>query len=252
MDEYRALPDDEQSESFLGENHEDLPQFTDRRPFLPVWVTKVSLALNVLLFVISGISFAFSRQTSGHSSQIVYSPAQSAVRYVSQTFAENGLSRYAADGPEADAAWHDLYAHGISVLSEEEAKQMVVRSYPWVIEGQPTYLTELAVYHQLHCVNMFRKHLLSNDTMADTHHLVHCIDDLREAIQCASDITPLFAQPNPYADEADAKLGPLLFYTNTPHSCRDFERVQEWARERRVPPGAIAKSAHENDVIHEV
>ncbi|KAJ6487778.1 hypothetical protein C8R45DRAFT_256452 [Mycena sanguinolenta] len=247
MEEYRALADDgDERESFLDQKLEELKRKDRRRSSYPAWITKLSLALNVLLLL--GIFFAIvlSRQTS-HSSQVVYSPAQSKIRYMPYTFSEHGLSRYAAVGPEADAAWNDLYAHGISIISKKEAQQMAVQSYPWVIEGQPTYLTELAVYHQLHCVNMFRRHLLSNDTMVDTYHLVHCVDDLREAIQCASDITPLFAKPNP--GDLDR---PLLFYTDTPHSCRDFESVQEWARGRQVPPGAIVKSVHENNLNHDV
>jgi hypothetical protein len=54
--------------------------------------------------------------------------------------------------------------------------------------------------------------------------LDHCIEQLRQAVQCHSDMTPvpLFT--------IDGKKG--LFTHSTTHTCRDFEAVKRWRDER--------------------
>lgn len=57
-------------------------------------------------------------------------------------------------------------------------------------------------------------------------HVYHCIDQLRQAIQCHSDLTPapLFKVDGL---EKDYYLG-----HSVAHTCRDFEAVKRWRDER--------------------
>jgi len=54
--------------------------------------------------------------------------------------------------------------------------------------------------------------------------LDHCIDQLRQYIQCHADVTPMVWQWS----EADNQY---LTDTGPTHSCRNFEKIQAWAQE---------------------
>ncbi|CAK7232131.1 hypothetical protein SEUCBS140593_008158 [Sporothrix eucalyptigena] len=91
----------------------------------------------------------------------------------------------------------------------------------------------LNVFHQLHCLNMIRKRLYDKTDYPPEHetmgmeHMEHCYDALRQSLMCSADITPL-----PWAwDEKDQKAKSVA---RVVHTCRDFEAVQGWAREREV------------------
>jgi len=91
----------------------------------------------------------------------------------------------------------------------------------------------LNVFHQLHCVNMIRKRLWANENFESTHelmgieHLSHCLDALRQSLMCSSDITPL-----PW--KWDAQAGEAKEVAEVQHTCRNFEKVRQWAKENRV------------------
>jgi hypothetical protein len=53
----------------------------------------------------------------------------------------------------------------------------------------------------------------------------HCIDQLRQALQCHADLTPM---------EWTLVGDKIILKTDTVHTCRNFEDVQKWAIERRT------------------
>ena len=57
-------------------------------------------------------------------------------------------------------------------------------------------------------------------------HIDHCIDSIRQSLMCASNITPL-----PYAWFTEYET--VLPVTNVLRTCRDFDVLREWARERQ-------------------
>lgn len=58
----------------------------------------------------------------------------------------------------------------------------------------------------------------------------HCINHLRQALQCHADLTPMEWQ----------KTGnKLVLNTETKHTCRNFEKVHAWARENAVDVGEL-------------
>ncbi|KAK1994586.1 hypothetical protein LX36DRAFT_683582 [Colletotrichum falcatum] len=95
------------------------------------------------------------------------------------------------------------------------------------------YFTGLEVFHSLHCLNRLRQALYPDyyDVFADPHdpsredHIGHCINHLRQAIQCHSDLTPM---------EWKVVGNKLILHTATQHTCRDFNKINEWASKRQT------------------
>lgn len=54
-----------------------------------------------------------------------------------------------------------------------------------------------------------------------------CIDDLRQSIQCSSDITPTVWSREIDGVARESTHGSL-------HSCRDFDAIRRWASGRRL------------------
>jgi hypothetical protein len=57
-------------------------------------------------------------------------------------------------------------------------------------------------------------------------HISHCLDAVREAVMCASDISVITWKWNNKAQKA-------LGHGDILHSCRSFEPIQDWATENR-------------------
>ncbi len=60
----------------------------------------------------------------------------------------------------------------------------------------------------------------------DTH-IEHCIDTIRQSIMCHSDITPLVYQ-------WDEERERMRIHGNVIHSCRNFDLIREWSKERSI------------------
>ncbi|KAK4493601.1 hypothetical protein PRZ48_015268 [Zasmidium cellare] len=74
--------------------------------------------------------------------------------------------------------------------------------------------------------------------IGNVKHLNHCLTALRQAIMCHSDVSVLVWQwfdpveenaPDPF-DELTPYNVP---YTNVPHTCRNFDKISDWAKARR-------------------
>jgi Mycotoxin biosynthesis protein UstYa len=58
-------------------------------------------------------------------------------------------------------------------------------------------------------------------------HISHCLDAVREAVMCASDISVITWKWNKKAQKA-------LGHGDIIHSCRSFENIQDWAIQNRA------------------
>ncbi|KAI1488071.1 hypothetical protein F5X96DRAFT_647060 [Biscogniauxia mediterranea] len=105
-------------------------------------------------------------------------------------------------------------------------------------DEQQRYVVGLDVFHVLHCVNMIRKLLHPeyysesdmkdiNQSHDDFNHIDHCIEYLRQSVTCSVDLTPIPFQWN----DAQKLYKPSI---TGMHTCRNFEVVREWAKERAV------------------
>ncbi|KAE8447946.1 hypothetical protein EG329_010018 [Mollisiaceae sp. DMI_Dod_QoI] len=135
--------------------------------------------------------------------------------------------------PEIDKAWDELLygERQYLVVTEEEAQHL---DDPVPINGY--YLAEPEVMHSLHCVNAIRKALKHDYYMThDKHklpeqlrqvHVEHCLDQLRQNIQCAGDLTPVPLRP--YGEEPNVNL------IGTPqiHTCRNWNTFRQFYTQR--------------------
>jgi hypothetical protein len=86
-----------------------------------------------------------------------------------------------------------------------------------------TYLPfDVAMWHQVHCLNHIRSIILHRDDGSD--HTVHCFHYLRQGILCNADSTL-----EPWPKESFDVDGKEIFPGNrVTHTCKDFEYIYEW------------------------
>ncbi|KAK0672606.1 hypothetical protein QBC41DRAFT_299544 [Cercophora samala] len=121
---------------------------------------------------------------------------------------------------------------GISSISAAEARPMENKTLP--IPGeQGRYIIQLAVFHQLHCLNIIRKGIyygvdMTNvDDLFGIEHIDHCIDMLRQSLMCTSDVTPITFSRKSLRE-------PMQGVAEVIHTCRNFPQIQKWAWDRRA------------------
>ncbi|KAF6788128.1 hypothetical protein CSOJ01_15098 [Colletotrichum sojae] len=137
-----------------------------------------------------------------------------------------------APTPERDALWDDLYNFGVSRIPRSSAARLVNKTVP-IPDDKGYYVVSLNVFHQLHCLNMLRKRIWSDevyaadDELMGIEHLEHCIDALRQSLMCSADVTPIpwIWREEDHEAKAVAEIA---------HTCRDFEAIRAWAKENRA------------------
>ncbi|KAF7352058.1 Tat pathway signal sequence [Mycena venus] len=241
MAPYHPLSSDDEVTSFLPKSRDEFshrPNLKSCRELRGArsWIIGVSSCLNFILVVALVVSTR-PLELPQYSSSVLYSPAQDAISYSLTLFSHSDAtidSTFRGAGPDVDKAWQELYGFGPSILTEDEAKKLLNSTDPILVADQETHSVVLAVFHDLHCLNLARMSLYPDHynspalkAILTPHHLGHCIEMLRQSIQCISDISPLPARTGHYTN------GLLYNYkANIPHMCRDFGKVKEWASAR--------------------
>ncbi|KAK2589891.1 hypothetical protein QQS21_012431 [Conoideocrella luteorostrata] len=235
LDEEHLLPEDEKDDSG------SLPP----RPRRSSWTRlfPYSASLNIILSCLLASTWVYSIKTSRKTYILneIYSPAQPAVEYKTVVFT-GGLhgdkSEYQGSSEDVNKKWEALYNDiGMSQISAESAARLPNATTP--LSGDPSqYMVELDVFHQLHCLNLMRKlvypevfklDLTSGSAEAEdnVYHMEHCYDQLRQSIQCASDVSTIYWE---WSREKKKMFGNL----KTTHTCKDFEKIKEWAMQHRL------------------
>ncbi|KAL9106115.1 MAG: hypothetical protein Q9227_008815 [Pyrenula ochraceoflavens] len=169
------------------------------------------------------------------------------------------MAHYRDDGPryvgvpnlELDRNWEDLVGgryirledHEVEKLNKDDAEVAdltQVRASPGVADVSGFY-GSVDMVHNLHCLNTIRKqfdpeyyetHL--DASMKHSHrmkmrmHVDHCIDQIRQAILCHADLTPVTLRPVTMDDPSADLVGE----TERQHTCRDWRAVRKWLTER--------------------
>ncbi len=65
------------------------------------------------------------------------------------------------------------------------------------------------------------------DGLLGPHHIDHCVDAIRQSLMCSVDVSVLVWT---WLPERQAHFE----RATVPHTCRNFEKIQEWGREHRV------------------
>lgn len=139
--------------------------------------------------------------------------------------------------PELDAAWDHIVGQYIA-LTKSEAENIAGH----VSEDHGSFFAVTHVRHSLHCINYLRKVVYDKWYPTIRHenrpnvptfwqHADHCIEILRQTIQCQSDLTPV---PHVWSEGKQMYLAD----TSLEHTCRDNEALIEWQSKR----GAVSTS----------
>lgn len=104
------------------------------------------------------------------------------------------------------------------------------QSYPWDEKKSIYIMTGL---HELHCaaviriaINQHEDSLPRAKHMWPYHHVMHCLDILREAVMCNADDTPLAIEGDPGKGDA---TGTRVVPGQT-KQCRDWDAMSAWSR----------------------
>jgi hypothetical protein len=78
-------------------------------------------------------------------------------------------------------------------------------------------------------LDYYREHLPKNifEEYFEQHHLDHCVEAIRQSLMYHGDISLVVWQ---YAEDVQH----MRIYGNVVHSCRNFEKLREWLRERSL------------------
>lgn len=112
----------------------------------------------------------------------------------------------------------------------------------------------ISMYHQLHCLNGFRKMLSGEQRNAsriehDEQHVLHCLSYLRQMVLCSADIT---LEPAFSAENTDGRKTKAAYGTGVTHQCKDWEQIRAFSESNYETWKNEAKgfAASEISVVH--
>ncbi|KAL1615087.1 hypothetical protein SLS56_011941 [Neofusicoccum ribis] len=215
------------------EAEENLRQ--DRRSHF--WGNKVCwfLVASIWLLITIGTAEIYSHfrveRAKRLCGQLLYSPAQDSIEYRLDTFTQgfgDGVTEY--HGPpseEMDKRWAELWHFSVGeAITKNEAKHLANATsrlgpkHPELYWIKLDNALRMSVWSEYYADEYYAA-ILERD------HLAHCIDSLRQSIMCHSDITPLILQ-------WDETLQKSRHRANVPHTCRDFDKIRDWALTRSI------------------
>lgn len=118
-------------------------------------------------------------------------------------------------------------------VTAEELNELNLTSAP-APKGPPgEHIVTIEMFHQLHCLNYVRQAAYDHRTSHEGEHskvihLAHCLDYLRQVIMCHGDLTPITLEPMP------ERRPPVMPDFRIRHSCRNFNKIWEFAVERNT------------------
>ncbi|KAH8822034.1 hypothetical protein F5884DRAFT_868338 [Xylogone sp. PMI_703] len=143
--------------------------------------------------------------------------------------------------PEIDSAWHTILDGYHIIVSDGEQKRMYESG--GIYRSKEGYQVGFAMFHALHCVNVIRMYL-DQDYYTDVFakwakldlrlHIDHCLDYIRQSIQCHGDLTPV---PMRWWEAANR----VYSDTASLHTCRPFQDIRDWITERHNGSLAVTK-----------
>ncbi|KAF7359820.1 hypothetical protein MVEN_00707300 [Mycena venus] len=227
---------------------------------LAVLLAAETLALGIAVFALFSRASQTACTVPLHSQHALYSPALEAVEQEVQVYNVGFSSDFSPfqipSSPELDKMWSDLYNFGISRITKEEAAKLPNKTH--AIPGDDGYyIAELDVFHNLHCLNKVRM-ALDPDYYPDwristtnnwipsqknaTQHVSHCVDWIRQSIMCNSDTSVIVWQWEDYLNASVVK-------GNVAHTCRKFDKLQTWAKNRTLRKAYDPTVHIEDDIV---
>ncbi|KPM45147.1 hypothetical protein AK830_g1339 [Neonectria ditissima] len=255
---YQSVPLDEEQQSSEKEilllrseagprSEKVLDQYSRLSPKL-IWLCHGLLLLTSLTLFALSFCLRYGRSSTLSCSQpfTPYSPADSAVEY--QTTRYNvtpvqEMTEYIGYGPDVDKAWDYItYDVGDQMISRDELDRLGLDPSSLNIKnpktGEEGYRAGMQVFHKLHCLNLLRQDTYKEyysqhggDIEVDPKdlrgHLDHCIEILRVSLMCEGDVGVYTFK---YYDGLEGHWPDF----STLHTCRNFDRIRDWAFENAV------------------
>ncbi|KAH6954738.1 hypothetical protein DER45DRAFT_315089 [Fusarium avenaceum] len=215
------------------------PSRCDRWAHLLPYSGAINIALILVLIVAWGFQGHNSRKA--YIPDEIYSPAQSAVEYETVVFSgglREEVSKFRGSTSDVDDEWDTLYNKVlISQISPESAAKLPNATTPFT-NDTGHYIVELDVFHQLHCLNMLRKLVYpdvytmdltsgSEKAIDNIFHMEHCYEQLRQSLQCSSDISTIYWE---WSEKKQRMFGNV----RTTHTCKNFGKIRDWAVEHKA------------------
>ncbi|KAH0528012.1 hypothetical protein TsFJ059_002926 [Trichoderma semiorbis] len=208
-----------------------------------IWILLCALLINI-----GGLLLQLHRVPSGvqkDPSLQLYSPVNDLVEYVPHLFNRSrGEDKTKFQGwptDEIDDNWASLYSPGmLSAIDAHTASLLPERTARLPLEGRENeYVMTLDIFHQMHCLDVVRmalyrdrydKHFYFPNGTVDYckwSHVDHCLDQVRQALICQADVSVVYFEWS----EIVQGLRPRV---DNQHTCRNFDKILDWAAEHTV------------------
>ncbi|KAH8705818.1 hypothetical protein BGW36DRAFT_354212 [Talaromyces proteolyticus] len=143
-----------------------------------------------------------------------------------------------------DEVWEAMtIGQGIISLPKDWAKAKGLHpsaTFPWD-HSRAVYL--VAGYHKLHCIKKIRRWIVATERGSQRtdhyEHVLHCLDGIRQAILCEGDDTPLYL----------SEVGDKISGRDEPRQCRDWSKLDRWAKENTACYGYDNEAADDSGGI---
>ncbi|KAH8808793.1 hypothetical protein F5884DRAFT_793359 [Xylogone sp. PMI_703] len=224
--------------------------FTKRRKIVPSYALYALLILSWAITLLESGILIYQNTLKGADNpifpQMLYSLVQDLLKYEIKVFT-SGLDNdsdprfQGHTSPDLDKAWDSLYNFGSIKLNAWEAAHIPNKTWP-LLQEPGSYVANLQVFHDLHCLNMIRKSLhpdyykgdhwsdqLMEDSLLGPRHAAHCIESIRHALMCMSDVSVMVWQWDDFEKRVKA-------IPSNARTCRNFEVIHDWALQRKTDP----------------
>ncbi|KAI5291784.1 hypothetical protein KEM54_000020 [Ascosphaera aggregata] len=240
-------------------------------PMVLLIVLIVGLSVTTLMSMAGLIVLKAQLREKRARERLVYNPAKEAEKWTAVRFDGDvqGTNLFKVrEGEsderwrEVDRAWNGLY--DVEPFAVSGKQLQIMNQSSMEIPSRPgQHLVKLAVFHQLHCLDMIRKYIHGSHYNFDERHATvplidhvgmypspslvpmyyhhqfktdrepplssdHCVDILRQAITCHADTALITFSFHPERPEL---VNPNF---SVMHECRDFEAIRRWEKEREV------------------
>ncbi|KAH9886109.1 hypothetical protein F4778DRAFT_481781 [Xylariomycetidae sp. FL2044] len=254
---FKTAQDHEESQAFIDEEKHERPDPDGRSPRLLLRQSILPWTVSCILLILYAYEL-FTPTSSLGPFETDLKDAQRAVAYEEKHFtghfawdeAEQTIYRvlppdeplfFGEPSDEIDRAWEDLSRGKFLAMNEEEVDRFKAPDLLLYPDGN--YYFTFQMFHSLHCLNMVRMRLdkdyYESHVPSQQHknlsevihqpgwertHIDHCLDQIRQSIQCAGDLSPV-----PIYGWGGIPVG---FGVGQAHTCRKWQPIQEWMVER--------------------
>ncbi|KAK3312430.1 hypothetical protein B0H66DRAFT_538719 [Apodospora peruviana] len=188
----------------------------------------------ILVYTSVFLSLVWNLSSQCRRADGVVSSARSVLEYGTRQFDDiDDLHRYfGKPTPQLDAAWNKLLKYQWLSVPEADMRKLG-RLEEGIQLPDGGYFATLGVFHDLHCLRrvhhtFYQSHyfpdLTEEEKVLDRLHAAHCLDSIRQSVQCQGDVSLLTMR-------WDAKLPKPLGNFSARHECVNFDRIRDWARD---------------------